>query len=352
MTCTGLMLTGRRCEFELDLGAKVIAVVPQPIQRVGGRLTQARDQIVVYFNDDDLDPEHCARPAVLPTDFTNDTADNTDDGPVHRPVSVHLRPGGRSGRVDVSRRRWRSLSTGPGTYRLRIGTDEGVPLPPLEQDVHGRSGFEFRDCTGFGSFVAESVPSFRDRSRSPIRWNSPAPTMIRGTATCRWNRKTSTSATRSTWMERRTPTTDEWVGSETIGFVFRDVYGYDPFGVPLRNLITEEQQQRTREVFQLYGQYIGAQFFEANESALPDLVAVGDAVFQHRDRRHAGDQPHGSHRAGWRDRIGRAGARPGTGAGPHGDHGQCRDVGGYLWGELVPDGDARDWPSLGFGPHV
>lgn len=41
--------------FNLDLGAQVVAVVPQPVN-TSGTLSQARDQVVVYFNDDDLDP--------------------------------------------------------------------------------------------------------------------------------------------------------------------------------------------------------------------------------------------------------------------------------------------------------
>ena len=41
--------------FDLELGAQVVAVVPQPItSQPGGTVTQARNQIEVYFNDDDL----------------------------------------------------------------------------------------------------------------------------------------------------------------------------------------------------------------------------------------------------------------------------------------------------------
>ena len=43
--------------LDLDLGAQITSVVPQPVQRAAnGNLSQARDQILVYFNDDDLDP--------------------------------------------------------------------------------------------------------------------------------------------------------------------------------------------------------------------------------------------------------------------------------------------------------
>ncbi|KKL27402.1 hypothetical protein LCGC14_2385490, partial [marine sediment metagenome] len=42
-------------EFDLDLGAQIIAVVPQPVSRPDGHnLMQQRDRIDVYFNDDPL----------------------------------------------------------------------------------------------------------------------------------------------------------------------------------------------------------------------------------------------------------------------------------------------------------
>ncbi len=52
-----------KIDFELDLGAQIIAVVPQPIERNGnGDLAQASDQIVVYFNNDELDPAAAQNP--------------------------------------------------------------------------------------------------------------------------------------------------------------------------------------------------------------------------------------------------------------------------------------------------
>ena len=48
-------------QFELDLGAQVLGVVPQPVIRTSnGVLAQATSQIEVYFNDDNLDPATAA----------------------------------------------------------------------------------------------------------------------------------------------------------------------------------------------------------------------------------------------------------------------------------------------------
>ena len=55
---------------------------------------------------------------------------------------------------------------------------------------------------------------------------------------------------------------------------FKDFYGLDPFGNPLHNQITESQKQRAREIFELYGQYLGIDFIET--AALGVTIATGD----------------------------------------------------------------------------
>ncbi len=52
-------------QFTLDQGTQVISVVPQPIVRdpLTGELSQAKDQIVVYFNSQQLDPTTASNPA-------------------------------------------------------------------------------------------------------------------------------------------------------------------------------------------------------------------------------------------------------------------------------------------------
>ncbi len=51
----GLVATNQTVDFELALGARVTSVVPQPIRRAAdGTLVQHKNQIEVYFNNDDL----------------------------------------------------------------------------------------------------------------------------------------------------------------------------------------------------------------------------------------------------------------------------------------------------------
>lgn len=143
--------------FSLQLAPQVLAVVPQPVTRVadpanpGNRiLQQARNQIVVYFNDDDLFIENDAagRPTQRSAEnpnfyrliFTQDTVENTDDVTFF-PTRVEYDPGNDTalltfaGDLDSlpipAGHPHAGTPIGPGTWRLRVGTNEDLPLPPL-----------------------------------------------------------------------------------------------------------------------------------------------------------------------------------------------------------------------------
>ena len=141
--------------FRLDLGAQVKAVVPMPITRgAGGALTQARNQIVVYFNSDVLLEGAGAGSAERPEFYrlmnTRNTVENTDDATaVHFPMTVDYSAVTKSALLtfasDID-----ALS-GAGTYRLRIGTDETVPLAPTV------TSFAETFISDFGSTGAATV---------------------------------------------------------------------------------------------------------------------------------------------------------------------------------------------------
>lgn len=66
--------------FELNLAPQVMSVVPQPIERddTTGELTMHKNQIYVYFNDDDLDPSLANNPDYYQLSFQQPGTDNTD----------------------------------------------------------------------------------------------------------------------------------------------------------------------------------------------------------------------------------------------------------------------------------
>jgi hypothetical protein len=117
--------------YELDLGAQVVSIVPQPIRRLpNGRLEQARNQIHVYFNDDDLNVSAAQNPSFYELIATNDTVRNTDDVSF-RPISVSYDPA--ADRAVLTFAADLDQLLGPGvaaTFRLRIGTDEALPVAP------------------------------------------------------------------------------------------------------------------------------------------------------------------------------------------------------------------------------
>ncbi|QDV71228.1 Dockerin type I repeat protein [Rosistilla carotiformis] len=153
--------------FELELGAQVVAVVPQPIGRnAAGDLIQNKNQIVVYFNDDDLaatavttssDPAVVAtQPRVVQPDFyqlilTNETVSGNDDVVV-LPTSISYDPS--LDRAVLTFDQYSDGSTitdlgqipvfagnpsGAATFRLRVGSSDEVAsrdhvIRPVEVD--------------------------------------------------------------------------------------------------------------------------------------------------------------------------------------------------------------------------
>ncbi len=131
-----------RLNFELDLGAQIVSVVPQPIRRnTNGTLTQDRNKIVVYFNDDDLFVEKdgtgkptaasAENPAFYQLMLTRDTVSNRDDV-TFLPQTVQY--DAATDRAVLTFAQNIDELAGPsksGTFRLRIGTDEAIPAVPV-----------------------------------------------------------------------------------------------------------------------------------------------------------------------------------------------------------------------------
>ncbi|NOX54098.1 MAG: hypothetical protein GXP27_06590, partial [Planctomycetes bacterium] len=63
-------------------------------------------------------------------------------------------------------------------------------------------------------------------------------------------------------------------GISIRAYNFQDVYGQDAQGNNLHNLITEEQKDLARQIFELYSYYLGIQFYETPASGI--TVVTGD----------------------------------------------------------------------------
>lgn len=164
--------------FELDLGAQILSVVPQPVVRNSVNvLGQFRDRIFVYFNDDDLHPQNVTTGEVTPNPtvvdpafyqliFTNDTVQNTDDV-IYSPTAIQYDPNADLA-VLVFDEPLDQLGSGAGTFRLRVGTNESAPLPPFtgaagfgvassDFNTQGTASVEFTATADFASRVSVSI---------------------------------------------------------------------------------------------------------------------------------------------------------------------------------------------------
>ena len=147
--------------FEVDRGAQIVSVVPQPLRRdaATGTLSQARDQILVYFNNDDLDRDSAEDTAFYQLMFTQQTLENTDDVLFH-PTAVEYDAASDTARLtfaadlDLLIDPATDQPVGGGSYRLRIGTDEVQAQRPLNADIAVDAGSSFSTATTVGLSIA------------------------------------------------------------------------------------------------------------------------------------------------------------------------------------------------------
>jgi GEVED domain/Matrixin len=366
-------------DFGLDLAPQVRAVVPMPITRVGGVLTQARDQIIVYFNEDTLDLTAAQNPNFYQLHFTNDTVTNTDDGVPETPDTVLYDAIANTATLTFSGPLDTLFPPSPAsTLRLRIGTGEAIPAPPAASPVDpsvegetfisdfGSSGATFitiepnssvdgkpvtlNITTGVGlgngfpkvtvSGRAVSVELDDDNGDGRVTdarqlfWainlhpDASKLLVVSQTGDQFFNIGTSfagqtanytfsdagssyeqsedlgelTSQARSIrGLIRSIDYPYDFPGNEdepghreidvareshvefppdvdreisTLTYNFQINYGFTPQGVQLSNLITPNQKQRAREIFELYGKYLGVQFVESEN--LGFTIVSGD----------------------------------------------------------------------------
>ncbi|MBX7072480.1 MAG: NF038122 family metalloprotease [Pirellulales bacterium] len=251
---SGVNLTSR---FELDLGAQITAVVPQPVSRnAQGNLVQDLNKIVVYFNNDRLNSGLAQNPSVYQLIDTKGTA-NTNDDTVTNPTSVAYDAAGNKATLTFS-------AIPAGTYRLRVG-DNAAPSATVINKTPSQDALDYLDNATFlqtlgsstivvkgqGIYGADSpyTLAYPGGGQEPGHRDIPAESHLLGGG-------------------------DGDPGIAVREYNFKRDYGSDPLGNPLVNAITEAQKQRAREIFELYGYYLGVKFVETEASGF--TIATGD----------------------------------------------------------------------------
>ncbi len=205
----GLRFNGgvdRSLQFELDLGAKIQSIVPQPIVRLAnGTLDQKRNEIHVYFNDDDLNVASAQNPAFYQLRYTRDTISSNDD--------VIINPS----RVEYDAKLDRAIltfnrnldqlvdsSNNPlpiGALRLRIGTNEGQLPAPTSLNVAVDPGSRFASASDIsGSFNPSAGQPKSIILSSEILNSTPYLLDFPGANDEIGNRTIATKATSLAWM--------------------------------------------------------------------------------------------------------------------------------------------------------
>ncbi len=262
--------------FDLELGAQVIGVVPQPMDRVAGDLQQAEDSIDVYFDNlDVLGSATLTDPRFYQLIGTQDTVSNNDDVVV-APVAVSAFAEGDVVRVRLDFAAGDITGLAAASIRLRVGTDAAIASAINTQapvvvgpSTDPGSTIAAGSAEDLGVFNADThlliQESIRVTAGDQLRpdylgaHDEPGERDIDNGG----NRHVNVGVDASPNI-----TTTQYNFSLGIS------YGNDAFGNPLFTSINPTQMQRTREVFEFYGSLLGIDFVETESSGL--AIVVGD----------------------------------------------------------------------------
>ncbi len=271
-------------DFNLELGALVQAVVPQPVDRAAdGTLTPKLNVVRVYFNNDDLYSAPVVTGAVTPNPtvvdpafyqllLTQDTARPNDDS-VFRPISISYDPA-----VDMAELTFASdidqLAGGVGTFRLRIGQRDDVvsltnpqtltPLSPADPSSTVETALDLNAgaaiSTGFTRLVNQDIGT-TDGSLLPIQY--PGSNFEPGHRDIQDENHLAATAD-----------ANPGITTAFYNFSIGRSYGVNASNQPVFTTITPEQQQRVREIFEFYSAQSGIDFVESVDQGM--RIVVGD----------------------------------------------------------------------------
>ncbi|HBE67622.1 MAG TPA: hypothetical protein DDW52_05675, partial [Planctomycetaceae bacterium] len=298
----------RSVAFELNLGAQVESVVPQPVSRDPntGALTWNRaSEIDVYLSDDEMIDLRSiqsvnglslqqltnergtlylqnsdtivffggsGQAGVLDPSFyqlisTQGTLDTSDDAAPELPTRIRYYPEGKR----VSLRFARDLdqyATGGGEVRLRIGTNEAQPVAPAMVDANttdpedtfaGARDLSADWTPGAGGSQSVIIDS-KIENETPFLLDFPGGSDEPGNRQIRMQDNLRLGA-------------DAVDGTSVVFYNFQGQLGVLN-GSTLLNAITETQKERVREVMSLYEQYLGVRFIESDNLGM--TIGVGD----------------------------------------------------------------------------
>lgn len=276
-------------QFSLNNAPQVAAVVPTPVRRQSdGSLSPELNVIDVYFNEP---VANAADPTLYELVYTRDSVSNLDDV-VIQPDAVVYDAVNRLARLEFSTAlsRFRDPLDNTkfldGSARLRIGTDRDIPDAPSVVNVNTEPGDSFDGAFQLGSNLLNSSSGAIESLKlsgeidNPEDYglDFPGGSDVPGVRNIRPDDPTRVDRTVPLDVWRVEGDVED--GISTIFYDFKDSWlGDDPnrgldsrpeLDLLYRNLITDQQKQRIREVLSLYSEYLGIQFVETNGVPLDD----------------------------------------------------------------------------------
>ena len=257
--------------FDLDLGTTIQAVVPQPVVRApNGSLSQLRNQIHVFFNDDDLNTIEAVKPEYYQLIYTNNTVSGLDDI-TFSPSSVSY--DATLNRVALTFTRNLDAFVNPAdgqllpvtAMRLRIGNSDAPSTAPVSVfNPVGDAGSRFDSATDLGGAwltgpgAKSAIVTSEIQNPTPYTLDFPGANDEQGNRDNRYQHHVTRVDTD---------------GIAVVSYNFASQLGNANNSVQL-NAITETQRNMVRQVVSLYERYLGVRFTESDN--LGFTIAVGD----------------------------------------------------------------------------
>jgi hypothetical protein len=271
--------------FRLDLGSKIVGVVPQPVVRnTSGALTQQRDTIVVYFDSDKILVENdssgnptsrsAENPDFYQLIYTAGTIRNTDldgDDVVYRPTSVRYNASNNTATLtfasDIDN--LRPSGAPRAAYRLRVGTRESIPFAPQLRTV-AELGDTYTTADNLGIIGSASTPLTSVILTSEIKTTTLGLDRL-GASNDPGHRDLGTSSFENHVNELFSA--DSNPGITQVFYNFKSNYLSS-----LTNSISDRQKERIREALQIWSNYLGIQFVESASQGITFSTGITTAL--------------------------------------------------------------------------
>ncbi|MQG87358.1 MAG: tandem-95 repeat protein [SAR202 cluster bacterium] len=270
--------------FELDLGAQIISVIPQPIvsNLEDGEIvrTQRKDQILLFFNEDDLHQDSVINPQFYRLSRTFDTVEfaddlnldgDPDDPYIFFPTQIQYNPV-TNGVLLTFEDDFDKLP-GQGAFRLKVGSSEALPSAPVVDEYDegiGDTGNEFASALPIDSDDLLSGGVIID---GQITETEDFPIVLPGSSDEPGHREFNIETENHISLGE----SDDDLNISIVKYCFQNNLGQVPGDnglQPAYNTITEVQKQRAREILEQLQGKIGVQFVETEDQGV--IIATGD----------------------------------------------------------------------------